>query len=515
MRPKKQVRISEILIPKYLEIFNDKRHKHIILTSGRAGTKSSYAAIRADYQLISDPCGSVVVLRKHHNKLRKTVYKEMLRGINRLQIQKNRFRITKSPMEITYKKYGTTMYFAGSDGIDDTKGIIDEDKPIKLVVLDELTEFFDDGEGEDELANIEATFVRGNSGGFQMIYLYNPPKNPNAPVNLWCKKMEQRDDCIHIHTDYRDVPEKWLGPDLIETAKAMEMVDLRMYRWTWLGESVGIDDLIYYMFDPDTHVYTAKLTESEKREMGEVGIGIDYGQQNPTTFEAFGIDYSHQCLRGLAEYYHSGRDGQQKSPSIYAQDFKDFAERLEAEYGRTVSWVFIDPSAQGLAEEIRRLMPHISVRSADNSVKLGIGRVQKLLTFGKLLLHDSQSHLRTEMGLYKYDEKSVERGKEEPLKTNDHCLTGETLVDTISGSVPIKNLVGTCGRVHCYDEKRGKKTTSQYYNVRMTRKRADVFRIALENGKSIIATADHLVLTQRGWVCVSNLKNNDEIVSIS
>lgn len=44
-------------------------------------------------------------------------------------------------MEITYKKYGTTMYFAGSDGIDDTKGIIDEDKPIKLVILDELTEF--------------------------------------------------------------------------------------------------------------------------------------------------------------------------------------------------------------------------------------------------------------------------------------------------------------------------------------------------------------------------------------
>ncbi len=112
----------------------------------------------------------------------------MIRGINRLGISKNKFAITKSPMEITYKKYGTTIYFSGSDGIDDTKGIIDEDKPIKLVVLDELTEFFDDGEGEDELSNIEATFVRGNSSGFQMIYLYNPPKNPNAPINQWCKK---------------------------------------------------------------------------------------------------------------------------------------------------------------------------------------------------------------------------------------------------------------------------------------------------------------------------------------
>lgn len=62
-----------------------------------------------------------------------------------------------------------------------------------------------------------------------MIYLYNPPKNPNAPVNLWCKKMEQRSDCIHIHTDYRDVPVAWLGQDLIDSAEAMKAVDPKMY----------------------------------------------------------------------------------------------------------------------------------------------------------------------------------------------------------------------------------------------------------------------------------------------
>ena len=227
MRKKQQVRISEIIIPKYQGIFNNKKVKHIILTSGRAGTKSSYASIRADYQILADPYGSVVVLRKHHNKLRKTVYKEILRGLNRLKVKKTAFKITKSPMEITYKKHGTTIYFSGSDGIDDTKGIIDEDKPIKLVILDELTEFFDDGEGEDELTNIEATFVRGNSSGFQMLYLFNPPKNPNAEINQWCKKMEQRSDCIHIHTTYKDVPIEWLGQDLIETAEEMMRSDYR------------------------------------------------------------------------------------------------------------------------------------------------------------------------------------------------------------------------------------------------------------------------------------------------
>ena len=62
-----QVKISEIIIPKYYPVFNDRKIRHIILTSGRAGTKSSFAAIRANYQIVSDSHGSVVVLRKHHN----------------------------------------------------------------------------------------------------------------------------------------------------------------------------------------------------------------------------------------------------------------------------------------------------------------------------------------------------------------------------------------------------------------------------------------------------------------
>ncbi len=366
----------------------------------------------------------MVVLRKHHNKLRKTVYKEMLRGIGRLKIPKSKFRITKSPMEITYKKNGSTIYFSGSDGIDDTKGIIDEDKPIKLVVIDELTEFFEDGEGEDELSNIEATFVRGNSSGFQMIYLYNPPKNPNAPVNQWCKKMEERADCLHIHTDYRDVPESWLGRDLIETAEEMEKSDPKLYRWIWLGESIGVDDLIYYMFDVGVHTYEPETYKGDSKEaIGEIGIGVDYGQQNPTVFEAFGIDYERQLLRGLKEYYHSGREtGKQKSPSEYARDMKQFCDEIEKEYKRVVSGIYIDPSAAGLIEEIRRQLPHIDVIPARNDVKLGISRVQKFLSFNRMKVSMAQKWLIHEMGLYQYDPKSIEKGKEEPVKVSDHCM---------------------------------------------------------------------------------------------
>lgn len=420
MRQKKRIKISDIIIPKYMPLFNDSRHKHIILTSGRAGTKSSYAGVRSIYQIASDPSGSVVVLRKRHNKLRKTVYKEMIRGINRLQISKSCFDIGKSPMEIRYKKYGTVLYFSGSDGIDDTKGIIDEDKPIKLVILDELTEFFDDGEGEEELANIEATFVRGNKGGFQMIYLYNPPKNPNAPINLWCKKMEQRPDCIHIHTDYRDVPVDWLGEDLLASAEVMKQTDPKMYRWTWLGEPIGVDELIYYMYSEKNRY------KPENEHYQIIGIGVDYGQQNATTYQPFGLNLEKKRLEGLKEYYHSGREtGKQKSPSEYARDFISLTDELHEQYKCSIFYVYIDPSAAGLAEEIKRQAANcdyqITIKKAENDVKVGIQRTQKCLSYGILTVSPMQPKLDWELGLYEYDKKSIEKGKEEPVKENDHA----------------------------------------------------------------------------------------------
>ena len=38
------------------------------------------------------------------------------------------------------------------------------------------------------------------------------------------------------------------------------------------------------------------------------------------------------------------------------------------------------------------------------------------------MVSTTQKWLIHEMGLYQYDPKSIEKGKEEPVKTSDHCL---------------------------------------------------------------------------------------------
>lgn len=423
LKNKKTIKLSDLIIPKYYANFNDIKHTHQIYTSGRAGTKSSRGALRAIMRIINSKPGSVVILRKFHNKLKKTVFNECKRAISRLHIPKSKFKITVSPMQITYLPTGNTIYFTGNDSIDDTKGMIDEDRPIVLVELDELTEFFDKGDGEDEIQNIEATFVRGNDEEFVMEYYFNPPKNPKALIMEWLNKMILREDCIHVHTDYRDVPESWLGRKLIQTAEILKKLDEKMYNWLWLGLCIGIDELIYYMFKEETHV--KECTKEHYKNMKYLCIGADYGQMNPTTYEAFGIDYKDKCVRGVDEYYYSGRDtGKQKSPSEYAQDFKKFKETIESETGLKVTYAFIDPSAKGLQEEIRRICPDVIVKDARNDVALGISRVQKMLSFQRLFISPKQKHLIDEMYLYGYASDLLDKGKEVPVKEHDHCEDG-------------------------------------------------------------------------------------------
>lgn len=420
----KTIKLSEQIIPKYYDTFNDTSYIHKIFTSGRAGTKSSRGAIKAIFKIVSDDACSVVILRKFHNKLKKTVFKECLRAINRLGLDKNDFKITVSPMEIKYKPNGNTIYFTGNDSIDDTKGMIDEERPIKLVEVDELTEFFDKGEGEDELTNIEATFIRGNDNEFCMEYYFNPPKNPKAPIMQWVDKMVLREDCIRIHNDYRDVPESWLGKKLIQSAEILKKLDEKLYNWLWLGLCTGLDEVIYYMFNEDEHI--KEVTEENLKNINYLFVGVDYGQMNATTYQCFGLDYKDKCIRGIDEYYYSGREtGKQKSPSEYAKDFKNFKDKVEEETKKKILYVFIDPSAKGLSEEIKRVCPDIQIKNANNKVLLGINRVQKMMSYRRLFLSPKQKHLIAERYLYEWNKDLLDKGREEPVKDNDHCCDAE------------------------------------------------------------------------------------------
>lgn len=90
------------------------------------------------------------------------------------------------------------------------------------------------------------------------------------------------------------------------------------------------------------------------------------------------------------------------------------------------------------------------------------------------------------------------------------CLVGDTLIQTIEGAKPIKDLVGTQPFVYCMDEN-GKLIIKQASKVWKTRENAQLVEIDFNRGK-LICTPDHLIYTRnRGWVKAIELQPKDRL----
>lgn len=90
------------------------------------------------------------------------------------------------------------------------------------------------------------------------------------------------------------------------------------------------------------------------------------------------------------------------------------------------------------------------------------------------------------------------------------CLVGDTLIQTIEGAKPIRDLVGTQPFVYCMDEN-GKLVIKQASKVWKTRENAQLVEIDFNRGK-LICTPDHLIYTRnRGWVKAIELQPKDKL----
>ena len=94
------------------------------------------------------------------------------------------------------------------------------------------------------------------------------------------------------------------------------------------------------------------------------------------------------------------------------------------------------------------------------------------------------------------------------------CLSGNTLIQTTDGNIPIKDLVGTTPDVYCMDDN-GELSIAKATKIWCTRKNAQT--VTVHTGKGdITCTPDHLIFTtNRGWVEAKSLKKGDKIKGLN
>lgn len=265
------------------------------------------------------------------------------------------------------------------------------------------------------------------------------------------------------------------------------------------GEWTLAEGLIYPM-------YKDAIAEPQVPGYEQFVLSIDYGTQNAFSCGLWGR-YQSVWYR-IKEYYYSGRNtGVQKTDEEYAQDLDEFIKGVPLpERIRTI----IDPSAASFITLLKKRGKY-HVIPAKNDVADGIRETATAMKKGIIKISPECTNWIKEVQGYVWDDTAAE---DKPVKIDDHCLTGDTLVETSNGAIPIKDLVGRKGMAWSYNTETQQKELKPFHDVRMTRRKAQVYKITLEDGREIRCTSDHPILTKRGYILAKYLREDDEIVQI-
>lgn len=258
-------------------------HTHFWLTGGRGSTKSSFAAIEVVLSILRDPNYNAVCVRKISNTLRDSVYADILKAIDRLELTWA-FHSSVSPMEIVYKPTGQRILFRGCDDPAKLKSVTVRTGYIAVVWLEEADSF----RGMPEIRNILQSFMRGGSR-FCVLYTMNPPRSRENFANR--ETLVHRTDRMVHHSTYLEVPREWLGETFFAEAEELKRTNEAAYNHEYLGDVTGTGGAVF------ENLEVRAITDEEITGFDRVFNGADYGFfPHPWVFERIHIDITRREL---------------------------------------------------------------------------------------------------------------------------------------------------------------------------------------------------------------------------
>ena len=213
------------------------------------------------------------------------------------------------------------------------------------------------------------------------------------------------------------------------------------YQRNILGEWCIAEGAIYDVYIPNEHDYN-NGKEDYAKEYDEVRIGIDYGTASGTCFSMIGVKnisdgkekVPHYYL--LKEMYYDAREiGIKKTDTDFVKDMKRFIGIIP------YSTINVPHDAQSFLTELQRKGFRCNMVKGD--VYEGIQYIRALFTDTRLFIHEDCSQTKAQLQTYVWDPKALTKGKEVPLKVNDHAVDAlRYAINTIEKKVPIVGTVG-------------------------------------------------------------------------
>jgi len=486
-----KVKLSEVVLDSFKDFWKttkEDKYLYYVLKGGRSSGKSAQISLNRIVETMKNPVNGLVI-RKYAKYLRESVYEQLQWASKQLQVY-DKFHFQTSPMQAIYKPRGNKILFAGADDPERIKSLASSEFPYTWMWIEELSEF----RMEEEVEVLEDSIVREETGyRYKIFFSYNPPKRKTN----WCNKKFNSvtlPDIYYVHhSDYRNNP--YIAAQTLERVQIIKEENERKYRHTWLGEPIGsgvvpFDNLIF-----------RPITDKEIKRFDNIRQGIDWGYgADPFAFGRWHYDKTRRIIYALDEI-HEIKLSNRKA-----------AERIKARgYHRDLS--IADSAEPKSINEMESYGINIlGARKGPGSVEHG----EKWLDDLNEIVIDPERTPKTAKEFENIDYQVDRDGnvKNRLVDEDNHCLTGNTIINTHNGDFKISDLVGKRGEVYCYDQENKKPTTGHFYDVRMTAQNVDVYEIELTDGRKIQATDYHPVLTNNGWKMVKDLQSGDNVLDI-
>lgn len=260
------VSLKSVISPAFYGLHNAIRSgkcNSVIAKGGRGSTKSSFASVELLLELVRHPNSHAVVLRKVKDTLRTSVYAQICWAISELGADAY-FKKSVSPMQITYKKTGQTIYFFGLDDPGKVKSIKVPFGHIGILWLEELDQFA----GPEEIRNVEQSILRGDDYSITF-KTFNPPASPRSWTHAYCRE-EKAGQIVH-HSSYLTTPPAWLGRRFLDDAEHLKKTNERAYRNEYMGEVVGSGLQVF------ENIREERITDEQIAAFDRVHRGVDWG----------------------------------------------------------------------------------------------------------------------------------------------------------------------------------------------------------------------------------------------
>lgn len=241
----------------------DHGHTEYVFPGGRGSTKSTFVGINIPDLLMRNEDMHALVMRQFSNTLKDSVYAQIIWGISALGLEAE-FEYTKSPLEITRRKTGQKIFFRGADDPGKIKSIKPEFGYIGALWFEELDQFH----GAEEVRKIEQSAVRGGDTAY-IFKTFNPPRSALNWANKYIKI--PKDSRLITESDYRTVPQKWLGKPFIEEAEFLRETNPEAYANEYLGEANGSGGNVF------ENVQIREITDEEISHFDNIMNGVDWG----------------------------------------------------------------------------------------------------------------------------------------------------------------------------------------------------------------------------------------------